>query len=1123
MKLPKDRELLNLIVSGIAVLIGLVWMFLGNQLIDFLVSGQNRTILYYFFSGVILSISFIGVYGFIRTVLCFTEFMLEDDKLSTIMYENLLTEEKQGVFLKNKKGVYKIISPVASLVLNLENRQATGLADKDLYKFSTARKIKHEDQRVLEFDEVIKWETTSKISNIENNYLCKKIPCRDNKGEVIGILGICNNITDLKAVKNLNQQLEERYSNLFNKLPYPVLVLDPVSFQPYTFNNAMNKLLGYEKEEFSRMRLSLHVEPVDLIDFQHSILDILNSRGGEFETRLVTKNRNILNVAGYAQEIVIEDTTYLHMLLYDNTEKKKSTDILVGSELKYRSLFEHANDAIIVVSPNSLNIIDANEIAIVFLGYVREDLFLMSITDLDASTDHTLTQSKIADLEIYNHALYEHIIQNRQGEKLQVDINAHKLNYGNEDVYQFVIRNISSRKKTEAALQLSETRYRQMFQSNMAIKLVIDLENFCIEDANLAASEFYGYSINELKGMNLSQINILSQDRLNLLIQQTREQNLGFYSCPHRLSDGEIRFVEVRDGPMEIEGRELIYSIIYDVTASKEAENQVLIASKMFDYSTDAVILINDKNQVVSVNHAFSIITGYQQSEILNAEPEIILSSPDSILINDDVHCSINENGQWSGEIWHRLKNGQSRPLKASINSIYNENTKTSSYVVMLSPKYTPAHDHDNNVHFVELTQLPNRSLFIDRLQNALDRAQRNKNRLGVILIDFKKFSKINTRYGFDLGDQLLQSISKRLKYNTRDSDTVSHLNSDDFAVLIEDLDNIQQMGIVAQKLLSTLSEIYQTKNHSIELDVSMGISIYPDDSNIADELIACAQGALSIAQKHPGNHFELSNETMNRTANMWLQLETKLHTALRDNQFYMSYMPQINLQDNTLASLEALVRWQHPEHGSLLPDQFLPDAEQSGFIGAIGLFIIEQSLKQYRHLLDQKLSVPQLHLNISQSQISSELTNILLEKCDQFNIEYSSITLEFSEENFVNSSSEQKSIISMLQTSGFLICIDNFCSTDSSFNALLQCTVDAVKLNPQMIQLAQHNSETEKLLLGIISFCNTLNIKIIAECIEDIETRDYLLSVNIEHMQGYLFSQELNAKKIEDFIRGYK
>lgn len=1122
MNSSKDRVLQNLLLSGAAVVLGLIWIFFGQTFIFYLLTDINQKIVYYFLSGVFFSIAFVGIYGFIKTILCFTEFIIEEDNLFSLIYENLATDEQEGIFLKDKKGVYKIISPVAANILNLNNKKVIGLTDQQLHKLSTANKISHEDQRVLEFGETILWETNQKTTSGEDTFLCKKIPCRDKKDNIIGIIGVCKNITILKTFQNLNLQLEDRYQNLFDKLPYPVLVLDSISLQPFNFNNAMCRLLGYQKEEFSRMRMSLHIQPEKLKDFQHSMASILNTRGGEFETQLVTKQRDTVSVTGYAQEIIIDEKTYLHMLLYDNTETRKSTEILIGSELKYRSLFEHANDAIIIVSPNSLNIIDANEIAITFLGYQRNDLLLMSIRDLDASVNRSVTQEKIADLEIYNHAIYEHTIKNRKGEKISVDISAHKLNYGNEDVYQFVIRNISLRKKTEAALIASESRYRQMFESNKAIKLVINPDKFQIEDANPAAADFYGYTIEELNGMDLAQINILSKDKLNKLIDQTRQQNLGFYSCPHRLANGEIRFVEVRDGPMEIEGKCLFYSIIHDVTASKEAENQVLVASKMFDYSTDAVMLINHNNQIVSVNYAFSQITGYQQSEVQNLPPEIFLASEKDCLLNKLVLDQLKNKGQWRGEIWHRLKDGQSRPLSASINCIRNETSNSSSYVVMFSPRYNQSLDLENKVHFDELTELPNKSLFIDRLRNAVERAQRNKNRLGVILIDFNNFSEINTLYGFDIGDLLLKAISNRLKYSTRNCDSLSHFSSDDFAVLIEDLSNIQQVGIVAQKLLTTLSEIYKTKNHDIEINVSMGISIYPDDGEQSDTLLNSATSALLKAQKKPGNHFELTNETMNNHAKMWLKTEASLHSALRNNEFYTVYMPLINTATREINSLEALIRWQHPEKGSLLPNQFLSEAENTGFIGVIGLNLIDQVLIQFRTWICNDINIPRLDLNICQAQIDVDLLDILVSKCDKYDIPYDRIGLEFSEVHFINTNKEQRKILQQLQQKHFFICIDDYGYSTSSLSSLLQCTVNAIKIDPLLIKNAREFIEAENLLMGIISICNTQRIQVIAEGIETEEDKQYLHALNIHFMQGYLFSSPLSAGEAEGFINRF-
>jgi len=1118
MKFIKEHEFANLLFSGLTLLLGLVWIFFGDQIVNLLLPDSSNNF-YYFFSGIVFLLISIGIYIFIRSVLNYTEILSGHDSLNTQLYENLLADEQQGAFLKSTRGIYKVINPVAIQVLKLEDKQVIGNNDKGLYKAATANKIIHEDKRILDFGESIEWTTTITTKNGLETYLCKKSPCRDTKNRITGIIGVCKNTTLLNSLKYNNQQIEIRYRNLFSKLPYPVLVLDVSNLLPITFNSAMNNLLGYEKEEFSNMRMSLHIDVDNLNCFIESISTLNSFEGGTFETLLVTKNRDTLNVTGYAQNINIENKTYLHLMLFDNTEIKKSTNVLVNSELKYRSLFEHANDAIIVVSTNSLNIIDANEIAISLLGYMREDLLIMSIFDLDSASNHILIQEKISDLEIYNHALYEQDIKNRKGETKTVEINAHKLNYGNEDIYQFVIRNISDRIKTEAALKSSESRYRQMFKSNMAIKLVVDLDNFYIEDANPAAAKFYGYSLNQLKGMSLEKINILSREKLNNLIAQTREQNLGFYSCPHKLSNGEIRFVEVRDGPMEIEGRQLLYSIIHDITASKEAENQILVASKMFDYSTDAVMLINDKNQVVSVNYAFTQITGYQQSEIQNKSPEIILASQETTLLNKKVLKSIKENGQWKGELWHRLKDGQSKPLSVSVNNISHKNTNASSYVVMLTPRYTRLLDSDNSIHLIELTELPNKSLFIDRLQNAIDRAQRNKNLLGVLLIDFKHFSQINEQYSYDLGDQLLKAISKRLKYNTRDSDTISHFSSDLFAVLVEDLSDTHQMGIVAQKLLSTLAEDYHTNEHNIELNVSMGISIFPDDGNQAQQLLSNAEIALKNAKKIAGSHFELTNKSMNKHANKWLQTEAKLHSALRNNEFYLVYMPQIDIQTNSLDSVEVLLRWNHPEKGILLPEHFLLTAEKSGFIGAIGSHIIDLALQQYRLWLDLGFTIPRLTLNISHLQIEFDLIDLLFTKCKQYNIDYQCIGLEFSEQHFAITTDIEKAVLQKLQKNDFHICIDDFGSENSSLSCLLHCTINEIKIDPGFIDKTHESLQASDLLSGLVSLCASQNIQLIAEGIETKPACDYIHNFGIRHMQGYLFTQPLTTQDMTTYI----
>jgi len=316
------------------------------------------------------------------------------------------------------------------------------------------------------------------------------------------------------------------------------------------------------------------------------------------------------------------------------------------------------------------------------------------------------------------------------------------------------------------------------------------------------------------------------------------------------------------------------------------------------------------------------------------------------------------------------------------------------------------------------------------------------------------------------------------------------------------------------------LSEAYQTSQHTIELDVSMGISICPDDGNQADQLLARAQTALQTAQHYQNSHFELTSASMNHTAKMWLQTEAKLHNALRSNEFVLSYLPQINTDNNHIDSIEALVRWNHPEQGCLLPKQFLPGAETSGFIGAIGISVFEIALKQYRIWLDQNLPIPRITLNISHSQIDTDLPDTLIQICDKYNVNYAKVGLEFSEKSFVSTTNTQRAILQQIQNSNFHICIDDFGSDNSSLSCLLHCTVTEIKIDPGFIAKTRESKEARNLLTGIVSLCKSQNIQVIAEGIESETDRDYIHEFSIHHMQGFLFSHPMNADKVSKYIK---
>jgi diguanylate cyclase (GGDEF)-like protein/PAS domain S-box-containing protein len=1097
----------------------MIWLLFGEWLIDFHVERGNREIVHAFISGLILAVAILGIYALIQAILNFLDYAQDRESSSMAIYRSMLLEEDDGVFFKDKQGYYRLMNTAAKNILGLENRDAIGYRDHALFDPILAHKIELEDKKILQTCESVIWEVTRKTGAGEEIWLCKKLMCRSARGRVLGIAGYCRNITVLKVFQRLNEEIESRYQGLFNKLPYPVLIMDILSLKPYSFNKAMNELLGYSAHEFMNMRFNAHLEESGAEQFSSALNKLLDQGGNEIELKLLTRDKLDVFVMGYVQGVIINERQYVHMLMHDVTELRRSTEELISSEVKYRSLFEYASDAIIVVDINTLNILDANDVAVKILGFRRDDLMRMSLFDMEASSAHAALREQLNNLEIYNHVLYEHVIRNRKGHELQVEINAHKVSYGSKDVYQFLIRDISQRKRTEQALKHSEQRYREMFEGNQAIKLVIDMDKYVIEDANLAASGFYGHGQAELRGMSLDRINMLSRDKILDLIQQSQEQRLPYYTCPQRMSNGDIRIVEVRDGAVEIGGRTLLYSIIHDVTASKRAQDQLLLAAKMFDCTSDAVMITDRNNHIVSVNQAFSDVTGYQMSEVLNNEPDIILAGRTQRLLSREVLQHIETSGQWQGEVWHRLKNGETRPLQATVNIVSDDQGNVLNYIFMLSSVTL----QDAGVcygaeHYTSLTGLPNKAIFLNQLRHAIERNQRAGKQLAVMRIDLRDFSRINKVWSYEAGDQILRAIARRMKHNVRETDSVAHFGADDFALVLDDLADIQQIGIVAQKILSTLGEEYQIDKDAIRLEISIGIAITPDDGLDADELLEKAEYALRMAQQTPGNSFKLRSQHLNENAMQWLQIEMNLHTALKNEEFRVLYLPQISVHQSDTDNVEALIRWK-TEQGLLLPMKFLNYAEQSGFINAIGYQMIAQALVDFKKWREQNNGIQKLSINLAISQITDELETYLISQCELNNIQPHQLTLDISEQGFNLASGEQRKILQNLQARGIRLCLDDFGRGGASLACMLECRIDEIKLDRTLTAACVHSADTARVVHGIMALAGKLRIRVVAEGVETAEEYARMRELGCEYMQGYYFCQPMDAKDVPGFV----
>lgn len=1112
----ENSKIYNLLYSGFILFICLIWIIAGESFVS-LLNQQHHAILYAFFSGILLILILAAIFRFVKVLLIHNELLVDDASLHQIILDNISQEEHTGLYFKDNQGRYLLINETAEQLLQLSGKEIYGKKDAQLFDSITAHKMQQEDQRVFETGMAISWEIEKNTGHGNDYWIGKKIPCLDKRGKQLGLIGLFNNITVLKTFQNMNLELDERYSDLFNKLPYPVIVLDPVSLIPHTFNQAICDLLSYSSREFRNSRFSNHITS-SLDEFMNTVKYLLSQGGGEFMLELKDRNHNKIKVSSYGQKIILEDQAYLHILLQDVTELQQNTEELISSELKYRSLFEYANDAILVVDIQTLTITDINEIGLKMFGYRRDDFITMSIFDLDDQASHDDLRGQLNNLEIYNHALFTHCLRNRTGQSIDVEINAHKVNYGGQQVYQFVIRDISQRRQTEHALQESEQRYRQMFENNNASMLVIDARKHLIVDANPAAAKFYGYSRDAMQNMSINQINLLSIKELDEKNQHGDASGNVSYSCPQRLANGTVRIVEVHNTDMLINQQRLTFSIINDITDLKKIQDKLLLTTKSLENVREGLVITDDEQKVISCNQSFAEITGYAQEQLENNNLSTILAATDEDFVNPQITEELNKNESWQGELWLRTPIGETRAVHTRIGCVTEDN-RIRNYIISVMPGNFARNSNSAYSHISTLTSLPGMDIFVDRLQNAIERSKRSQKAMAVILINIKGFAKINQQHSFDFGDRVLKAISLRLRSNIRESDTASHFHSDQFAVLLEDMQVSDDIETVAQKILTTLTENLVIDSTRLSLDYALGISQFPDHGGNADEIIRAAEHAQVFSQQQESTRYIIHNHQL-RSSNIPESLpEHRLVEALRNNEFKLEYLPIIDTENMSIYGIESLLRWEKTDFHTLYPDDFLSIAEQTGFIETLGYKLIDQVFEDLNLIRKRKLPIENININLVLQQLDQELITYLEQQCKNHNLAPQHLLLDFKEQNLVTLSREKTEYLNQLKQLGFKVCIDDFGRRNASLTWLIKSPVNVIKIDYTLIARIDRDDNVLTLLSGLMTLAEKMNVQVIAEGVESESQYMRLQQLDCRYMQGSYFN---NTMKLDSLIQKY-
>lgn len=675
----------------------------------------------------------------------------------------------------------------------------------------------------------------------------------------------------------------------------------------------------------------------------------------------------------------------------------------------------------------------------------------------------------------------------------------------------------SSQAISQMSRQALETQLLEMIQIADLITVVLDLcgnIEYC-SDHLLRISQ---RDAQQVVGNNWFDLFISPDDRTSVAHEidiYTRQQNPP-YNHEQRIvaSDGSFRLirwhtVQRRDDSGQITG---ISSFGEDVTEQRQQEEELRLAARVFESTSEAVLICDAGFRIVRANRASSEITGFDTEQLLGRQPLFNRTDSEDGEREKLLHQAL-DNGGWQGETWDRRASGEVYPVWLSLSAVRDNNGNVNHFVCTFSDISAIKQSHaklEFLAHHDPLTGLPNRTLLLDRLGHSLERAMREWEQVAVIFIDLDHFKDVNDTLGHEVGDVLLREMAERMKALLRNEDTVARLGGDEFTVILIDIDAPRAALNVAQKLLQIVERPIELGGHELHLSASIGISVFPIDGKDVPTLLKNADTAMYSAKSAGRNGYRFYTPLMTDMTMQRLEIESALRQALQQQQFSLHYQPQIDMFTEQLLGAEALVRWQHPEKGLIRPDQFIPIAEESGLIVELGSWVLEEACRQYDQWRKRGWKLPKLSVNVSVKQLErGNLPQQLLQLQRKYDLPPNMLTLEITE-SVIMQKDYALTLLEEIAECGVELAIDDFGTGYSSLSYLKQLPVDTLKVDKSFVQEIDIDRNGEAIVHAIIALAKTMGMSVVAEGVETSGQARFLAALECDVGQGYLWGKPI-------------
>ena len=605
--------------------------------------------------------------------------------------------------------------------------------------------------------------------------------------------------------------------------------------------------------------------------------------------------------------------------------------------------------------------------------------------------------------------------------------------------------------------------------------------------------------------------------------QIIRSQETELEQSLARIED-DNRLLDQRVGERTRELREVNQALQEEIAERELAEEKLRLSAKVFDNTVEGVIITDAEQHILAVNRAFTRVTGYDEEEMKGSTPRLLKSGRHDHMFYEEMWRSLNENGQWIGEIWNRRKNGEVYPERLTIGAVKDPGGAIKHYVGVFSDITDIKRSQerlDFLAHHDPLTNLPNRLLFNHRLQHSIGLARRNSRQLAVLFIDLDHFKNVNDTLGHDLGDELLKTVAASLGGQIRKSDTLARIGGDEFILLLDSVETPRYAAAIAEKFLHILSRTVNISGYDITISASIGIAFFPGDGEDAITLVKNADTAMYFAKTQGRNAYHFYSPKMSDYARERLHLEGLLRRAIERDELLLHYQPKLDLATGALTGVEALVRWNSPELGMVSPLRFIPIAEDIGFISTLGEWVLRTACRQIIAWEAAGFHLPSMAVNLSVRQMDrGDIVDTVTRVLQETGLQPSRLELEVTESAIMKNDQALEQLDS-LRALGIELSVDDFGTGYSSLSYLRRLRVQKLKIDRSFITDVTSEPSREAIVRAVIAMAKALGLKVIAEGIETEVEAEFLRSEGCHQGQGYLFSRPLPPEDLLEKWRG--